>query len=851
MAVASSPVAGALGLPSAGPTKLVGTFALQGGKCTSTGATGSFVAVSLAGVSPGSNCPSGVTTVQPGSDGGIVTGQYQLDPNPTFASGGSSLAGSIITPVAFLGKNFGMATTCTNQELQYTPTGACPTGSTGFPVPTIYAEPVGTGGCNSQAISAAGKAAPSGLLGTLLSVLGSLLAPVQSATGTASVSSGFSECLYGNMLGFGVTYGGTTNCQVSHGQGCYAQGAESNANLQPVACTGGSNCGLTGAYDPSSGQFVLILKATVKSDDEFNGAVGTYTFAGTFTSKVNITSTTAASTTGGSTGGSPTSTTVAPGGFTGRPMNGTFSIANSGCNGSPPKGAWVQLSKGGSVISNSAPGAPSCDSGNYTLLTQGTQGLKTGQFQPDPSPTFDSSQNSLANSIITPVDFLGGKFGMATDPQDEQHNPNGPAVFPVPEVYLLPNGSLRGQLEAINVTFKGQANSTCGNESIPGTGCFAVGTSDATGSYNPSTKAYNLTWSAPVVGGLFNGSTATFNLAGTFSGTIASPVSVGPVTTTTTGASTTQTTSTPVVTQTTVASQPTTTGAVANSMIGTFSIVPGTCDGNPPTGSWVSLSLNGDISNKANPSSCDGGDYTLMTSGTQGGLKTGVFQPNPTPTFDANGNSLANAIVQPVSFLGSAFGIATMAQNEQDNPNGPAVFPVPTVILNSNDTLSANVSSVVVTYNGNPNSTCASGDGDGCFAVGSTDATGTYNPTTHAYTLAWQSTIHGNTPFTGAVASFHLAGTFSGTIVKSTAPTGITPSTSTTVSPTTTTTAAPPGPSTPSGSKIASSKGASTKPASSNQLADYLPPAAGILIVLAAILGATELRRRRASKAAG
>jgi len=52
-----------------------------------------------------------VTPLTPGTDGGLLTGSYQVPPDPAFDSQGSGLANGIAEPVTFFGLSFAMATT--------------------------------------------------------------------------------------------------------------------------------------------------------------------------------------------------------------------------------------------------------------------------------------------------------------------------------------------------------------------------------------------------------------------------------------------------------------------------------------------------------------------------------------------------------------------------------------------------------------------------------------------------------------------------------------------------------------------------------------------------------------------
>ena len=56
---------------------------------------------------------------------------------------------------------------------------------------------------------------------------------------------------------------------------------------------------------------------------------------------------------------------------------------------------------------------------------------------------------------------------------------------------------------------------------------------------------------------------------------------------------------------------------------------------------------------------CVDKSYTAVTPGTDGGLITGKYQPEPNPPFDATGNGVAAAILTPTKFFGVNFAVST------------------------------------------------------------------------------------------------------------------------------------------------------------------------------------------------
>lgn len=195
-------------------------------------------------------------------------------------------------------------------------------------------------------------------------------------------------------------------------------------------------------------------------------------------------------------------------------------------------------------------------------------------------------------------------------------------------------------------------------------------------------------------------------------------------------------------------------------LVGSFRLTPGHCTSvaAKPTGSYlvaVSAAANKAVRNPK--STCVNRDYTLLRPGTAGGLVTGQFQPQPDPLFDAHRNSRASAIVEPTWFGPFRLGFATEAQDEQDAPTGAPAFPTPqaTVI---NGTLNVDLRSLVVSYAGPANGTCATSFGLGCWQLGSKSATGTYDARTRQFVLDWFS----GESFTpkGDSIEVHLTGNF-------------------------------------------------------------------------------------------
>lgn len=192
-------------------------------------------------------------------------------------------------------------------------------------------------------------------------------------------------------------------------------------------------------------------------------------------------------------------------------------------------------------------------------------------------------------------------------------------------------------------------------------------------------------------------------------------------------------------------------------LVGTFEVEPGADSGGTVTGSYFRM-VQPDGTVDAGPyvpngdSTATDQTYTLLTPGTDGGLRTGAYQPQPEPPFDAAGNGVADAILTPTKFFGVLFAVAT---NKTD-PQTSATTKKPSINVNGTK-LSGNLSAVGVAYGdqhfnqGAPKPSGAEGK--------TTGPTGTYDAKTGAYTLEWSSQIVGG-PFDGFTGIWHLEGTF-------------------------------------------------------------------------------------------
>ena len=221
-------------------------------------------------------------------------------------------------------------------------------------------------------------------------------------------------------------------------------------------------------------------------------------------------------------------------------------------------------------------------------------------------------------------------------------------------------------------------------------------------------------------------------------------------------------------------------------LVGTFRLTPGTCQGGPVKGSTFRMVLpSGNLSGpfvSNNDSACGDRTYTVLGPGTDGGLITGSHQPEPSPPFDGNGNSLARRIITPARFYGVSFSAST---NPNDPQTGVAV-PPPSVVLHAGGKLTGDLRAFAASWNRQEFNQGAPKP-DGSMPGNTTAPSGTYDAATGAFTLTWASQIQGG-PFDRFTGVWYLEGTFvpaaSGGGSTGTSPTTAPPSRSPTTRPT-------------------------------------------------------------------
>ena len=203
-----------------------------------------------------------------------------------------------------------------------------------------------------------------------------------------------------------------------------------------------------------------------------------------------------------------------------------------------------------------------------------------------------------------------------------------------------------------------------------------------------------------------------------------------------------------------------TSGTPTAELVGTLRLAPSACPSGRPAGSWVAVTFGTKIIGNRD-STCDDGAYTLLPPGNAG-LSTTGYTPVREVGFADNGTPLATAITKPVEFDGQPLGIVSDSRDLQDAPSGPSTFAPARVYLVGHDQLVADMRSIQALYAGPHGESCVQATGDGCWLIGSDDATGTYNPTTHRFELSWYTGQSFST--TSAGTDVHLAGVFHGAV---------------------------------------------------------------------------------------
>jgi hypothetical protein len=454
----------------------------------------------------------------------------------------------------------------------------------------------------------------------------------------------------------------------------------------------------------------------------------------------------------------PTAVVPAAGG---EDLKGLFRIDPASCGGGAVSGTYFRMIQPGGTpdgpfIENNS---SACADRTYTDLQPGRDGgLSTTGHQPHPDPAFDASGNGVNDRITMPKGFFGKNFSTATNPTDPQTR----APAPVPTVTHDGAGKLSGNLSAFAAAYGGQHF----NQGAPKPDGSNPGlTSGPTGTYDAATKHFALEWSSTIVGGPFNNFTGKWHFEGTFvpGGSGAPAESPQPDE----GSNKLLDLPLPLPgTQPPVAAAPgparIAAGQVAGDLKGLFRLTAAACTGGTPSGTYFRM-IQPSGTAKDGPylsntsSKCTDQTYTDMQPGTQGGLSTVAFQPQPEPPFTNQGGSQEGAndkITMPKEFFGSKYATATNSTDPQTNL--PTVMPKITV--DSGGKLSGDMRAFAAAYQGQHFNQGAPKP-DGSTPGATTLLTGTYEAATKKFSMEWTSTIVGG-PFDNFTGKWHFEGTF-------------------------------------------------------------------------------------------
>lgn len=197
----------------------------------------------------------------------------------------------------------------------------------------------------------------------------------------------------------------------------------------------------------------------------------------------------------------------------------------------------------------------------------------------------------------------------------------------------------------------------------------------------------------------------------------------------------------------------------AEQLMGLFRLTPGECTtaGVTSGSSFRMINPGGKagegpyISNGDSP--CGDKTFSPMFPGSDGGLRTGAYQPEVAPPFDAGGNGVTESIAKGVPFFAVRFAVAT---NEKDPQTGGKA-PMPTIEVKDGK-LSGNLSAFAASWN-NQHFNQGAPKPDGSMPGLTLIPTGTYDQATKKFSLEWSSQIVGG-PFNNFTGVWHFEGTF-------------------------------------------------------------------------------------------
>nr|WP_253655101.1 hypothetical protein [Williamsia serinedens] len=199
--------------------------------------------------------------------------------------------------------------------------------------------------------------------------------------------------------------------------------------------------------------------------------------------------------------------------------------------------------------------------------------------------------------------------------------------------------------------------------------------------------------------------------------------------------------------------------AAPTPLTGLFAIDAGVCSGGSVTGSFFRMilpagSTSGPFLSNSD-SGCSDKTVTPLSPGSDGGVTSGSYQPQPAQAFDGAGNAVSGRVTRPVRFYGVGFATATNATDPQTG--SAAALPQ---LAADGTTLSGDLSAFGVTWNKQVFNQGAPKPGGGL--PGKTTAVrGTIDRASGAFVIEWTSQIVGG-PFNNFTGLWHLAGTYRG-----------------------------------------------------------------------------------------
>lgn len=194
-------------------------------------------------------------------------------------------------------------------------------------------------------------------------------------------------------------------------------------------------------------------------------------------------------------------------------------------------------------------------------------------------------------------------------------------------------------------------------------------------------------------------------------------------------------------------------------LTGLLAITPGACSGGTPTGSYFRMISPGGKPDagpfvKNGDSTCSDKNYSLMTPGSEGGLKLGAFQEFPAKAFDAKGNGLVDTIIKPVTFFGITFALSCAKADAQTKAKTTA----PTLTVDAAGKVSGTITCWQAAYNNAYYNQGAPKPDGSTPGFTTPKVTGSYDKASGKLVLDWASLIKGGA-FNNFGGAWHLEGT--------------------------------------------------------------------------------------------